>query len=335
MSMPVKITLLAVVLLFDTLLIGLAWINIAALRDCAEAPVEYRRLTRPLAIDPLMPEAPAVEALDGRGTETIYLLRYRLCSYRAGDSVRVTIAGEHGRAERTIALARRFSNGSIVTFIIVGMAFFLFGIAVVLWRRHERYAVVLHCLSALTALMVLYDWGATTAVPAALLFITRFLFDCAIWLVPTLFFHFSFIWPSVKHASLRAVLLPWYLVSFAGIALSAWQLTGILLHGVSIEHTWYLALHYPVNDGFVVIGLLATVASFEHSALTIPNALVRRRIYWVLLGIIFGPLVDVFLIMVPRMMLGYELVSHSMMQWALLMGPATLWMAIRKRKGKG
>jgi hypothetical protein len=104
----------------------------------------------------------------------------------------------------------------------------------------------------------------------------------------------------------------------------------VFLCGIPLHDTHYLDIHGRVNDGFLILGLLCTVANLEHSALAIQDPYDRKRIYWVLLGIFFGPLVYVFLILVPRMMLEYELVSQSMMQYTLLMAPLMFYLAIRK-----
>jgi len=97
-----------------------------------------------------------------------------------------------------------------------------------------------------------------------------------------------------------------------------------------VEDTSYMMLHGMVNDVFLLVGLLCTVANFEHSALTLRDARQRKDVYWVLLGIMFGPLVYVFMILVPRMLLGSELVSDSVMQYTLVVAPLMFWKVIRE-----
>jgi hypothetical protein len=321
---------LAAALAFDLLVIVLAVSNIPALRDAAALPPPYEIPAMSTDYRSGTERAPTeITSLDGMRVARPELLPFVLGALRRGDSVRVIAAGDGQRISDTVALLPRFSTFDIFTSQIVGFVFLLFGIWVLLRHRRAGYAGILHALAVGTAVMILLDWGSQAVHGTALHLLLRFVFDAAIWLLPALFFHFSFIYPVEKDLPKRMILLPFYAVSAAGIALSAWYLGTIHLSGIPMQDTLYMEIHGTYNDVFLIIGLLCTIANFEHSALTIPDPVQRKNAYWVLLGIMAGPLVYVFMMLVPRMLLDHELVSNSVLQYTLLIAPIMFWKALR------
>ncbi|MDT8324226.1 MAG: hypothetical protein RRA94_08950 [Bacteroidota bacterium] len=230
------------------------------------------------------------------------------------------------------ALRARFGTFDTVTNQIVGFTFLLFGIYVLLRHHRAGYAGILHALAVGTAVMILLDPGSLTTGGTAMDLALRLCFDVAIWLLPALFFHFSFIYPVEKDLPKRLIMFPWYLVSAAGVALSAFHLAAMHFAGVPGRDTPYMEIHGTYNDVFLIVGLLCTIANFEHSALTIPDPVQRKNAYWVLLGIMAGPLLYVLMMLVPRMLLGHELVNDSTLQYTLFIAPLMFWKALRRSR---
>lgn len=330
---PLRPTLLGAALLFDLLVIVLALLNLSALRDAAALPAPYEIPAMSTDYRGGSAATPAeIVTLDGVRVARQDLLPFMLCDLRKGNVIRIT-ARHHGRLrEDDVRLRARFTAFDIVTVQIVGFVFLLFGVYVLLRHRGTGYAGILHAVAAGTAIMILLDWGSLAVHGDAVNMLLRLCFDAAIWLLPTLFFHFSFIYPTEKDLPKRLLLFPWYTVSVLGILASAWYLGGIHLTGVPVQETRYMEVHGTFNDVFMIVGLLCTIANFEHSALTIPDAVQRKNAYWVLLGIMAGPLVYVFMMLVPRMLLGHELVSNSVLQYTLLIAPIMFWKALRKNR---
>jgi hypothetical protein len=321
------------VIAFDAALIVLTWCNIEAMRQAAELPAEYhvRSASMDYSAESRAPQR-VLSALDGHRIEAQEHLPYLLGQYAPGDTVAVVDLHDGDDEHRVVVLVAKFSTVDIISSVAVGMVFLIFALYVVLMHRRKSYAGVLHALAVGTAVMVLFDWGSTAVHPTIVHFLLRLLFDCAIWLLPALFFHFSCAYPTGKQLSKGVCLVPWYAVSIAGIILSAYFLVALFYYSADVTDTWYSLLHGTVNDVFLLAGLLGTIASFEHSALRLRDARQRRDVYWVLLGIMFGPLVYVFMILVPRMLLGYELVSDSIMQYTLVVAPLMFWKVLRQEE---
>ena len=151
-------------------------------------------------------------------------------------------------------------------------------------------------------------------------------------MVPTLFLHFSFNYPAYRSKVRLVLLVPFYFMSFVCIIITLINLSRIIFFNIAIEKTYFLQFYTYIADIFLVIGLILTVAKLEHSALTITGALSRKQIYWALLGISFGPLVYVFLYLIPRLLLGFELVSEVFLDLTIIVAPIMLLISVSRRK---
>ena len=319
------------VLILAIMLLASAWLNYQAKHEAADLPGEYHMPYMSMQYQSAPVEAVrSVLALDGQHIISDRYLPYLLTGFRRGDTVRVLDANEAAAAERRVVLLPQFSPFDLFTFVAVGMVFLFFAFAVALRYRSRPYSAVLVSVAIATAAMVLLDWGTLQLHSTTVNFLLRFIFDIAIWLLPTLFFHFSCSYPSEKPLPKRYFLLPWYMVSVFCIVLSVIYLVALFYQNVPVQHTFYVELHGVINDVFLVTGLLATVANFEHSALKIESARQRKNVYWVLLGVILGPLVYVFMILVPRTLMGHEFVSDTVMEYTLLAAPVMFWTALRR-----
>ena len=308
----------------------LAGLNLQSKREAAALPAEYLSPYFLLQYESEnMPPSRRILRFDGERVSSASDLAFLLTLHRAGDTVIVLDERNGTPQTRTIVLRHAFRDLDLVTYLFVGAVFLLFALAVVLRYRQRTYAPVLLGVAFATAAMVLADWGSLAVHAPPVNFILRFVFDASIWLVPALFFHFSCSYPRDKGDALRRPRCAFYGAAALGMLASLVCLAAHFLFGVSLRATPYVTVHGTVNDVFIVLGLLATVANFEHSALTIRSAHERRSVYWVLLGVIFGPLVFVFLILVPRILVGSEFVSDTVMECTLLLAPAMFWKALR------
>lgn len=323
----------ALLLLLDALLLALAVVNLDALRTAAALPPPY---TAPhLSLGELPAPAAArlrVQAFEGWELSEPAILPFLLSRHRAGDTVTISATTEsaHGTpVVQRIVLAARFPLADLIATFAIGCVFLLFGAYVQLRHRGYSWTLVLHALAAGTAAMILFDWGTQVGHDPLRTLVLRLVFDISIWIIPALFLHFSTLYPVALARHRRLLLAPFYAVSSLGIAFSVLSLVPMYnmdADSISLE---YNLVHATINDIYLIVGLLAAAAVFERTALGIADSALRRRVYWVLLGIVCGPLVYVFLILIPRTLLGYELVSNTLMQYTLLTAPLLFWISLR------
>jgi hypothetical protein len=323
----------ALLLLLDAVLLVLAVVNLDALRSAAALPPPYA--APHLALGDL--PAPAagrhrVLAFEGWKLAEPSILPFLLSKHSAGDTVSIsaTPASQDGApvAER-IVLAARFPLADLVSTFVIGCVFLVFGAYVLVRHRDHPWTLVLHALAASTAAMILFDWGTQIGHAPWLTLILRLIFDVSIWILPALFLHFSTLYPVALVRHRRLLLALFYIVSSLGIAFSILSLVPMYSLDADSLTLEYNLVHATINDIYLIIGLLAAAALFERTALSISDPLQRRRVYWILLGILCGPLVYVFLILIPRTLLGYELVSNTLMEYTLLTAPILFWISLR------
>ncbi len=320
-------------LLLNVAIVVLAILNISALRESAQLPPEYRTPYMLMQYQSeTVAEARMLTSFDGQDIHSPMHLDYLLTMYRHGSSIPVTDVYQGEVTERRITLVPATTSFSIGSSLSVGTIFLLFALYVLFRHRDRSYAPVLHLLAACTAIMILFDWGALAPLPLVANFLLRLLFDLSIWILPTLFFHFSFIYPTDRPRLRRRWLVPWYAVSLIGMGLSIYYTVTLYVGGTPILDTDYLPVHGIINDVFLIAGLLCTVAHFEYAALKITDAVLRKNVYWVLLGIMFGPLVYVFMILAPRILQGSEFVSDALMQYTLILAPLMFWKVLRRER---
>jgi len=301
-----------------------------SLKEAADLPAEYKVSGGPVDFNSTQGGAAvSVVGIDSHPIPSLEHIPYVLSFYRHGDSVNIATERDGRTESRGVVLVSANSTFDLLSSIGIGGVFFVFAIYVISRHRCKLFAVVLHLVSVCAAVMIVYDWGSLAVHGRGVNFVLRISFDAAIWLLPALFFHFSCIYPREKTRLKSLLLLPWYMTAAAGIAVSVYYLAGLFFLDVPVDGTHYVVFHSRINDMFLIAGLLGTVVNLEHSALRMEDAVKRRNVYWVLLGIFFGPLVYVFLILVPRNLIGMELISDSLMQYTLLMAPLMFWKVIR------
>lgn len=338
----------ALLLVLDALLLVLALANLEALRTAAALPPPYAAPHLSLGDLPTpATQRQRVLAFEGWTLSDPAVLPFLLSKHRAGDTVTIsattaspaaaapstappkTDAQAAAPAEQRIVLAARFPLADLVSTFVIGCVFLVFGAYVLVRHRDHPWTLVLHALAASTAAMILFDWGTQIGHAPWLTLILRLIFDVSIWILPALFLHFSTLYPVALVRHRRMLLAPFYIVSSLGIAFSILSLVPMYSLDADSLTLEYNLVHATINDIYLIIGLLAAAALFERTALSISDPLQRRRVYWILLGILCGPLVYVFLILIPRTLLGYELVSNTLMEYTLLAAPILFWISLR------
>ena len=269
---------------------------------------------------------------DGKAMDKSVLIDFHLMHHKINDTVNIKSIRNEKIFEKKVILPEHYKRTDLIILIIVTLLYFFTGIYILIKYRSSEFAIVIHMLSICTAVMLIYDWGDLTTYSKILNFIIMAIYEIGIFMVPTLFLHFSFNYPAYRSKVRLVLLVPFYFMSFVCIIITLINLSRIIFFNIAIEKTYFLQFYTYIADIFLVIGLILTVAKLEHSALTITGALSRKQIYWALLGISFGPLVYVFLYLIPRLLLGFELVSEVFLDLTIIVAPIMLLISVSRRK---
>ena len=331
--MSVKREIIRILLIIDCILLVFALLNSTLLWNKAGLPKEYKTNISSLTFQVKhINKVEQIIEFDGKKIDKPGLIAFYLMKHRINDSVTIKSILDDKIIVRHAILSRHFQKSDIIILIMVTLLYFFTGIYILLKYKTSEFAFIMHLLSVCTGVMVLYDWGDLFTYPKIISYIILSIFEIGIFMVPTLFLHFSFNYPVSNSKYKFIVLVPFYSISIVSIIISLINLTRIIFLNVDINDTNFLLFHTIIADIFLIVGLISTVAKLEHSALTITDALSRNQIYWVLLGISFGPLIYVFLRLMPRLLLGYELVSEVFLDITIIVAPIMFLVSVSRKK---
>lgn len=267
---------------------------------------------------------------DGKKINMTGLIDYYLLSHNINDTVKIKSISKEKIIERIVTLPPKFHSFDLIIMSIVTLFYFFTGIFILLKFRDTSFSYIIHILTVATGVMVIYDWGNLITYNNIINFIILTVFEAGIFFVPSLFLHFSFTYPVSGSRQKFIFLVPFYSASITFLVINIINLAGLLFFDNNISNSYFLVFHTDISDIFLSAGLIMTIAKLEHSALTISDPIFRKKIYWALLGISFGPLIYVFLRLIPRLLLGYELVSQSLMEATTIIAPIMLLISVTR-----
>jgi hypothetical protein len=319
-------------LLLDMLLLILAGFNLKLFLNKPGLPDEYEAVINDFSFDMSnIYKKEEINEFDGKKIFRSGLVDFYLLSHRFNDKVNIKSTDAKGKMiERTVSLPLKYVTSELLIIAAVTLFFFFTGIFILLKYKDTSFAYIIHTLSISAGLMIIFDWGDTVTYNCIFNFLIFLFFDISIYLLPTLFLHLSFIYPVKTGNSNLHFLVPFYCAAFTFILISLIQLIKIFFFGSDVSKSYYLDFHTTIADVYLAIVIILTIARFEFSALTVNDITHKKQIYWVLSGITFGPLIYVFLCLIPRLLLGHELISIAFMQFTTIIAPVMLLISVTR-----
>lgn len=326
-------TQIAITLLIDVMIFSLALLNITSMSERAEVPQNlYSRIKNTSQNNDSSHAIVTLLEIDGKEIKSYAFQQYFLSQYKKGDYAKIKYKKNNTTYEETVRLEAKYPDSRLLAVIVVGFVYFFTALYLILKFFSSNYSKIVHWLAICTMIMIMFDWGTIQKYGILLNGLLWILYDWAMFLMPALFLHFSFVFPQKKMKRKKLLLSVFYSISTIGMLISVVYVILIFFLSYDIYSTYYIEVHSIILDIFIITGLIATIGNFEHSVLNMENALDRNKIYWILLGIFFGPLVYTFLRLIPRIMLGEELVSETIMLYTVMLAPIMLIIAIKKKK---
>jgi signal transduction histidine kinase len=229
----------------------------------------------------------------------------------------------------TAVLYNFYSLSYIIILVIVGIFYFSIGVFVFLKRPEDKVALVFHCITVATAIIMTTTWGKYTFITPWLGTGLRCVNSAAYAFTPAFFVHLSLIYlnPMKKHRdqligtlySISVVLTLWMVVSF----ISAVYIDSL---------TWFnhFLTGFNTNRLYFAAAMFFGVANFFYSYQKAREESERRKLRWVLLGLILGPLGFVTLWQIPEVLTSNGLVPEEFVLLIAAIAPTTFAIAIVK-----
>ncbi len=215
----------------------------------------------------------------------------------------------------------------LVVLALAGLIFLGLGIFV-LSRRAQGDAVALlfHWLSVTVSLHIFTTFGRYTVPPFYLGYVLRFVFFLASALTPVLFVHFSYLFPKKKRANLK-FLRPLYALSLL-FFLYLSVLFVRAAEGPSLAAFHRLMPAYNLGRWLFALAFFWAVGNFVHSYLTAREEAERRKLRWVMLGLVIGPLSFVVFWQLPQTLAMRPLLPEELMLLIATLTPLTFAISI-------
>ena len=220
-----------------------------------------------------------------------------------------------------------YSTFYIIIDSVTGFLFFLFGIFVLIKKPTEESARLFHWVTIGTAVIVTTTWGNYAFGHIGVGYVLRFLFSIAYTLSPVFFFHFALIFPSKKTIKNKSVLYILYfiagLLGISSYCVFLYMSSHITLSTIQLYLTFFNVCRF-----LIVACIISGLIVFLHSYETTREESEKKKLRWVLLGLIIGPLGFALLWVVPQAFTSYGLIPEEIILVMMLTVPVTFSIAI-------
>ncbi len=213
---------------------------------------------------------------------------------------------------------------SVVGFICLAVGLFVF-----LKRPHDKAALLFHWSIFCTGLIILTTWGRYTIEPYGLGHLIRVAHTLIYAFVGPLFLHFIFVFPREKWHKADKLLYPLY-----GFALLITIISAIPFfptsNPISLQNYRIFRLLFDICRIFFVICAVSSIVNFIHSYRVTQEGADRRKLRWILLGLLVGPLSFIILWVIPQVFAATSFVSEEIIHLLIAIIPITFAIAIVK-----
>lgn len=224
-------------------------------------------------------------------------------------------------------LVSYYGTAYILIQLIVGSLFFFVGLLILIKRPREKVAIVFHTAAVLVALLVMTTPGRYSTEVFDHVSILYILYSIASAFVPALFVHFTFLFPRPKSSKASNIVCPIYIL--AGL-FSLWLSVTYLFATLNVSLNWFhhFGKAYDFSRWFFSLSIVFAVGNIVHSYRTAVEESERRKLRWVLLGLVIGPPTVILLWQIPILINSRPIVSEEFTMSVLSVVPITFAISI-------
>lgn len=267
-------------------------------------------------------------AVDGQQISAIEDVEFLLDSKAIGQPVAFTVQREGHTLRLPYVLVAENSVLYLGTLFLVAVLFFSLSVFVLRKRPPDNeVAMVFFWISVTVGLHIATTFGRFTVGPWHLGYFLRLVFLLASAFTPVLFVHFTFIFPYRKWQRYKKMVTVFYGFSFLFFLILAGLFLRAAVHR-SVKQFHDFMLGYNLGRVLFAASLFFGVANFIHSYRNAQEEASRRKLRWVLLGIIIGPLSFVLLWQIPQVISSMSLVPEEALLLLTVFTPLTFAISI-------
>ena len=249
-------------------------------------------------------------SIDGYKFNSREELEIYLDGKNIGNSVELIISENGTLSNVTIKLTHFYSNLYIIVVFLVCTLFFAVAIFILIKAEEKKQAKYYHAVSVTTAALMMTTWGNYIFYPFGVGIAVRILFHLTCSFAPALFIHFIFIFPSDREEKNKKTLYLLYIISSCLFFLLNYSFIKVILDQSSRSFDNYISatnLFRIYIVSLIVWGIYLFIKSYLNSDLLVE----KKKIKWLLLGLLIGPGGYILLWVVPQAFMATALLPEE------------------------
>lgn len=253
---------------------------------------------------------------------------FLVSTHAVGDSLRLA-AGSGGTSQQTVAVVPHHDRLETVLDLFVAAFILALGATVYLFRPGDAPAGIFHMATITFAAALLGTKTIYAVNPVWIGHLLCLLFFLSYMMIPVIFVHFTFVFPTVRLHRYPKI-LPWLYAT--ALLLAAW---GGITYLHAAETGTIAGFHETVRismilNGVVFIVLLSGIGIFIFSYRRAGTSIERKKIRWILYGLCIGTAPFIFLWALPYALGALPLVPEYFFKLFLLLVPLTFAISIAR-----
>lgn len=243
----------------------------------------------------------------------------------------VTLKTSNKRETKTyqLKLTGYYSKFYLITTSLTGYFFILIGIFVLLKCYNRKEAKIYHAVSVATGAIILLSPGNYSMPPIALNLLVNFLFGVAYTFVPVAFIHFTLSFPFDRISKNRRLIVISCGLAFILSILISLAFFKMVMNPSAQSIKNYIS-YFDVGRSLMIAAVLGGIIIFALSYKMAVNPADRKRLKWLLVGFVIGPLPYIVLWVIPQALTGSALIPEELVIVLMSAVPITFAISIVK-----
>ncbi|MDX1699126.1 MAG: ATP-binding protein [Melioribacteraceae bacterium] len=323
------------ILLVDTLIFIACLVGIFNIAQKADLPFQTANQNSKLIINKLEPTELFFKEGDIISTIQEYELKSKeeveifLESKTPGEEVDISVLRSNELLSGNVKLVNYYSLQYTIIAFLVGLAFFIVAIVVLLKCTNLELAKVCHWSFILTAMIILMTWGNYTILPLKLGVFSRMGSHLGYLFAPLFFLRFSFLFPSnLKQINKRWMIFLYILAALLFLILSIVFFLYSLKIDLALMRIYILL--FDISSIFVGLLIILAISVFIHTYSTTKIEKDRKKLRWIILGFIIGPLSYLIFWVIPTRIRNVPILPEEIVLLLVAFVPITFGIAIIK-----
>jgi len=265
----------------------------------------------------------SINDLKLNGREEVELL---LDGKKIGELVELKLSYNGRIFYKRIALINYYQNFDVILYALTGLLFFIIGVFVLYKCAEMKSARIFHWASICTAIVIMMTPGNYSIDFYGMGFVIKFLFIFGYCLVPSIFVHFTYVFPNDEQKKYKPTSI------FYGISLLlAAGLSTIFILTVTGSSSYWInnyIRYFNIFRIFVIASILFAIFNFVSTYKRTEIEVEKKKLKWILYGFVIGPGTYLIFWVLPHLFFGQGLLPEGFVIILFTAVPITFTIAI-------